>query len=314
MDPSPGSAWSGNLLAECARVLRTIPFDGLHVDQYGDPKTAWDARHDPVDLPRAFVDFVRAASDGHPGKTILFNAVGNWPIEALAGSAVDFVYIEVWPPDRTYRRLAEIVLDAGRLSRGKAVVIALYTPAERPGNNLLADAVILACGGTRIELGEGARLLSDPYFPKHEGIPLDLRAGLRRLADFAVRDGEWLRPYALPAEDREMWSKSELDPAFIVVDGPTLTVARRYPGLLVVTLVNFTGLDSLQRWDEAHPAPTPSRDVSIKIQMPQRPARVFWDCPEEARGPRSLGFEYSEGILTIEIPQISLIGLVAIYD
>jgi hypothetical protein len=91
-------------------------------------------------------------------------------------------------------------------------------------------------------------------------------------------------------------------------------VARRYPCLLVVTLVNFTGLSSPQRWDEAHPAPTSSNDVSIKIERTRRPARVFWDCPEDAHGPRSLGFDYSEGILIIEIPQISLMGLVAIYD
>ena len=314
MDPSPGGPWSEHLLAECARVLHAIPFDGLHVDQYGDPKTTWDARRHSVDLPRAFVDFIRAASDRHPGQTILFNAVGNWPIDALAGSAVDFVYIEVWPPDGTYRRLAEIALDAVRLSGGNAIVIALYIPADRPANNLLADAVILACGGTRIELGEEARLLSDPYFPKHEAIPPDLRAGLRRLADFVVRDGEWLRTYALSAEEKGTWSESELDPAAITVGAPLTTVARRFPGFLVLTLVNFAALDSHQRWDEAHQAPTPSSDVSIKIQMPKRPARVFWDCPEAADGPRSLWFDHSEGILTIEIPQISLIGLVAIYD
>jgi hypothetical protein len=93
-----------------------------------------------------------------------------------------------------------------------------------------------------------------------------------------------------------------------------MTVARRYPGLLVVTLVNFAGLDSHQRWDEAHPSPMPSSDVSIRIQMPQRPARIFWDCPEEAHGPQSLRFDYSKGILTTQIPHISLIGLVAIYD
>jgi dextranase len=34
MDPSPGSPWSGHLLAECARALRMIPFDGLHVDRH----------------------------------------------------------------------------------------------------------------------------------------------------------------------------------------------------------------------------------------------------------------------------------------
>ena len=109
MDPSAGSSWSGHLLAEGARTLQGIPFDGLHIDQYGDPKQAWNADHNLVDLPRAFVDFIQSASDQHPDKTILFNAVGNWPIDALAASAADFMYIEVWPPDLEYRHLAEIV-------------------------------------------------------------------------------------------------------------------------------------------------------------------------------------------------------------
>src|SRR4026209_396893 len=109
MDPSAGSLWSQHLLAESGRALQSIPFDGLHIDQYGDPKLASDSKHNSVNLPQAFVDFIQAASDQHPNQTILFNAVGNWPIEALVESSVDFMYIEVWPPDVEYRHLAEIV-------------------------------------------------------------------------------------------------------------------------------------------------------------------------------------------------------------
>jgi dextranase len=314
MDPSAGSSWSQHLLAEGARALQSIPFDGLHIDQYGDPKHAWDSHHNPVDLPRAFVDFIQSASDHHPNQTILFNAVGNWPIEALAESAVDFLYIEVWPPCVEYRHLAEIVLNAVRLSHGKAVVIALYLPANRPVNNLLADAVILACGGTRIELGEEARLLSDPYFPKHEEISPELHIELRQFSDFAVRNGEWLRPYTLSASEREVWAQGELKAKFISIDDSIWAVARTYPKKMVVQWVNLSGLDPHQRWDDAHAAPTPCRKVSIKIQMPQRPAGIFWDCPEQTSGPQAVNFEHADGILTFQIPQINFIGLVAIHE
>jgi dextranase len=314
MDPSAGGSWSQHLLAEGTRTLQGIPFDGLHIDQYGDPKQAWNATHNNVDLPRAFVDFIQSASDQHPDKTILFNAVGNWPIEALADSAADFMYIEVWPPDLEYRHLAEIVLNAVRLSRGKAVVIAHYLPANRLANNLLADAVILACGGTRIELGEEARLLSDPYFPKHEEISPDLYAELRLLADFTVRNGEWLRPYSLSTAEKKAWSEGDLDPKFISTDESIMTLGRHHPKLIVLQMVNFSGLDPHQQWDMVHAAPSSRQHVAIKIQMVQRPAQVLWDCPEQLEGPQAIHFQHANGILTFYIPQINFTGLVAIYE
>jgi dextranase len=314
MDPSRGSPWSRHLLNEGRRAVEAIPFDGLHVDQYGDPKQAWNSQGNFVNLPQAFVDFVQAASDQHPDQTILFNAVGNWPIEVLAESAVDFLYIEVWPPDFEYRHLAAIVLNAIHRSHGKAVVIALYLPANRPANNLLADAVILACGGTRIELGEAARLLSDPYFPKHEEISPILLSELRKLSDYLVRNGEWLRPYALSADEREKWSQGELNSAFISTEDTLWTVARNYPKTLVIQLVNFASLDSHQRWDAAHEAPLPCQEVVVRIQIPQRPAQVLWDYPERIDGPQELGFEYSNGLLTVTIPHIHFTGLIAIHE
>ncbi|HEX9331360.1 MAG TPA: glycoside hydrolase family 66 protein [Anaerolineales bacterium] len=314
MDPSEGRPWSVHLLNECTRALDAIPFDGLHIDQYGDPKSGLGSNHQPVDLPRAFVDFIQSASNEHPNRTIVFNAVGNWPIEALAESTADFMYIEVWPPDVEYFHLAEIVLNAVRLSHGKAVVIALYLPAKRLANNLLADAVILACGGTRIELGEGIRLLSDPYFPKHEEISLDLQKGLRRFLDFIVRDEEWLRPYPLSAEEKERWAESELNPNHIITDDSIMTVVRNFPGKMILHLVNFTNLSVHSRWDEVHATPAPCQDVSVNIRRDRRPTKIFWDCPEQRKGIQELDFAYSKGILTFQIPQINFIGLVAIYD
>jgi dextranase len=314
MDPSSGSFWSRHLLAECARTLTNIPFDGLHIDQYGDPKQVWDSHQNVVDLPRAFADFIQSASHQHPGRTILFNAVGNWPVEALAESDVHFLYIEVWPPDVEYRHLAEIVLNAVGLSHGKAVVIALYLPARRTANNLLADGIILACGGTRIELGEEARLLSDPYFPRHEEVSPELQNELQRLADFTIRNGEWLRPYTLSSLQKQVWSNGELNSELISIDNGIWTVMRNYPKSFVVQFINFSGLDPHQRWDEAHVAPTAGQDVSVKIQTPHCPTQVFWDCPEQMTGPQALHFEYSEGMLTFQIPHIQFIGLVAIHE
>ena len=38
MDPSPTSPWTDHLMDEFGRVLDNLPFDGIHLDQYGAPK------------------------------------------------------------------------------------------------------------------------------------------------------------------------------------------------------------------------------------------------------------------------------------
>jgi dextranase len=268
MNPIADGPWMRHLLAECGRVLATLPFDGLHVDQYGNPKVAFDAAGQPVDLPAAFAGFVAALKGVHPRATVLFNAVGNWPIETLVVSPQAFAYIEVWPPAISYRDLRQIVTGARAMSKGKPVVIALYLAADRPANIRLADALIFSCGGSRIELGERERLLADPYFPKHQALTSELKVALRRYYDFAVRYGDLIGPGA--ADSTEY-------PAH--VPQGVWAVSRIARGWLTVCLINMTGLDG-GRWDEAHPAPAPVADVPVRVVAPRPVHRVWWASPD----------------------------------
>jgi dextranase len=312
MDPSRDSPWSQHLLAEAGRALAEIPFDGLHIDQYGDPKQAWDAAGRLVDLPQAFTSFIQTAAAKFTAKTVLFNAVGNWPIEALAASPLDFLYIEVWPPVVEYRQLAQIVLDAVMLSGGKPVVIALYIPAERTANILLADAVIAACGGTRIELGEETRLLADPYFPKHQALQAELKASLRRLYDYFVRYGEWLGSYTLTDAEKIQWAAGSLDADFVTIDPSIWCVVRSRPDGMSLTLVNFSGLD-IPRWDISHPAPRPRQAVPVTIAYPRQPQRISWCCPEQTCNLQTLEYIFSDGIIRFTLPQIQTMGMIIIH-
>ena len=313
MDPSPGSPWNRHILQEASKTLREISFDGLHIDQYGEPKQAWDARNKAVDLPRAFVEFIRTTREQNPGKAILFNAVGNWPIEALARAPLDFMYIEVWPPQVEYQQLASIVLRAVQLSRGKPVVIALYLPANHPANILLADAIILACGGTRIELGEDAQLLVDPYFPKHQPIPDELRGELYRFYDYAVRTGEWLGSYNLSDGQRRTWAKAEFNPSSLTLEERVWSVMRQRPDGLCFSLVNLKGIEN-PSWNTAHPVPIPALEMTVTVEYPRKPRQVSWASPEQDRGPQALGFEYEQGKLHFAIPNLRYTGVIYIHD
>nr|MBA3873297.1 hypothetical protein [Anaerolineae bacterium] len=192
MDPTQGSPWAAHLLNDFANVLDNTKFDGIHIDQYGAPKDGIDANGKEVQLDTVFPTFVNDAVDvvhakrGADGVTI-FNLVGNWPVETVAPSKEDAVYIEVWPPDKEFMDLHRIVANAQKLSGGKPVIIAAYILPERTTNVRLANALIFASGGFYLELGEPGKLLADPYFPKYGTLDNNQKDVLARYFDFMVR-------------------------------------------------------------------------------------------------------------------------------
>lgn len=302
MNPAPGSAWSKHLIGECMLALRALPYDGLHVDQYGEPKVAFDSNGQPVDLPAAFVAFIAALKQAAPRATVLFNAVGDWPSDALAVSQQDFVYIEIWPPCVTYAAVGEVVQRARSAAQGKPCVIALYLPTDRPANIRLTDALLFSHGATRIELGEAARLLADPYFPKHEPLDAGLRMVLHRYYDFAVRYGEWLGPAAGVAV-----------PIAVTVPAGVIALARRTAETLTVCLVNFCGLGEA-RWDEAHPAPDLLSDFPLLVAIEARVSNVMWASPDQEHLDLAVtAWRRDGGIVEVAVPQLQFWTMVTFF-
>jgi hypothetical protein len=128
-----------------------------------------------------------------------------------------------------------------------------------------------------------------------------------------VRNGECLRPYTLSEAEKERWAEGVFLPSYISTGDSIMTVVRSFPGKMSLQLVNFTDLGPHLRWDEDHPAPTPCVNVSVSIQRSQSPTRIIWDSPEQNKC-HLLDFEYSNGTLMFQIPQINYTGLVVIYD
>jgi len=294
MNPEAGGHWQKHLLDECNRVLLTLPFDGLHIDQYGEPKSGFDAAGQPVDIARAFGDFIQAAADGHTGLPILFNAVGNWPIETLAAAPVAFNYIEIWPPDIHYTDLARIVRKARKLSDEKPVVIALYMPAAREINHLLSDAMILSAGGCRIEIGENARLLTDPYFPKHEAILDSLMTKLRTCADFAVRYEEWVGPL-IPESAAPVLTLPEGVEAFY----------RKVKAGASLSLVNLKSGDPLC-WNDAHDSPEVVNAFTLEIPLDFTPQKVWLLEPYGSTESRLLAHRLNGDKVSVAVPDLEV--------
>jgi dextranase len=249
--------------------MTEVGFAGIHLDQYGEPRLAFDSDGDEVDLPAAFSNFVADLKRRRPETSATLNAVKNWPMEELSTSREDFYYVELWPDTPSYPEVERVVREARECGNGKQVVVALYVPAEREANVLLVDAMILASGGTRIELGEDRRLLADPYFPNHEQISTELGRALLRYWDTAVRYGDLLF-------DREVPADSTLE-----VEGPDGVWTGPYQshGWLVVALVNFRGLGDA-RWDRAHPPPDALVDAALRVRGGPAIVSVWWVDPD----------------------------------
>lgn len=112
-----------------------------------------------------------------PEGGVIFNCVNNWPVTDVASAPQDAVYIEVWPPNDSYRDLYALVREAKLLSGGKSVVLAAYLkPFETGGEAAenafrLAWAVISASGGTQLVLGEDRCALRDSYYVQSRPAP-----------------------------------------------------------------------------------------------------------------------------------------------
>lgn len=300
MDPSRGSGWVSHLIDQFNRILNELNFDGIHIDQYGDPKTAFNSKREMVDLPQAFVDLIKVTHELRGSTTTLFNAVGNWPIDALAQSDIAFPYIEIWPPDVRYLDMIQVITNARKLSGGKPVVLAQYISSKHPANVIMASTLAMACGCCRIELGEDLRLLSDPYFPKNEAISDKTRQLLKQNYDFYVCYGEWI----------EKSNKEEE-----ITQLPSEVFFRKYRDEkgVIINLVNMTGIGWDTSWNSQHEDVTGKANISIKLELGYEPKVVLFATTDDLNiGMKQISYKYEDGMVMIDVPELTRWGLVDI--
>jgi dextranase len=237
---------------------------------------------------------------------VYFNAVGNDPVETVAPSNQDGVYIEVWSPYNYFMDLPRIINNAQTLGGNKPVIIAAYISPENRHNVLLADALILGSGAYHLELGEPDAMLADPYFPKYGTMDADLSASIARYYDFAVR---YENALALDTVDA-----SEARASALTIDG-VLTESRRSRdrvGVLVragqahetFSLVNLMGITS-PRWNQQADAPTPLRDLAVTLNVERPVKRLWWASPDTGDlSAHAVEFTVSGETMTFRLPSL----------
>ncbi|MBN1563892.1 MAG: hypothetical protein JXA10_08635 [Anaerolineae bacterium] len=320
MDPTPGSPWADHLLDQFAQVLDQTAFDGIHLDQYGAPKTGQNAAGEQVDLAVVFPAFIDLAAQvvaekrGDDG-AMIFNAVGNWPVETVAPADQDVVYIEVWDPYREFLDLHQIIANAQMLGGGKPVIIAAYIHPNTAHNVRLADAVIFASGAYHLELGEPNAMLADPYFPSFGEMKPELQAVMQRYYDFLVRyenilaidttDATPRRAAALTIADVETGNDRSRNCVAVIV--------RMGAESETFSLINFMGLRH-GKWNEAHFAgPEALTDLPVTLATDRSVVRVWIASPDGADiAPQMVDFVQTNGAISFTVPSLDYWTLITV--
>jgi dextranase len=324
MNPAPGSRWNEHLLGEFADVLDHTAFDGIHIDQYGSPKNGFDEAGNPIDLAEVMPQFVNQTAElvqeqrGDDG-VVLFNCVGNWPIDVIAPSQVDASYIEVWSPYNDYIDLNRIITNAQAWGAGKPVILAAYISPAWTINWRLANAVIFASGGSHIETGEPGTMLADPYFPRFEMIDEAQQALFQRYYDFLVRYENVL---AINTAAGSYGQHSDVDLGDVRTGGiraknRVVPIVRTGDGFDTVSLINFIGIDGSDWNAPTNVPPTPLNDLPVSIQV-SRPVRDVWAAsPDDAAAmnAESIPFTVENGVLQFRLARLDYWSMIVVeYD
>ena len=325
MNIAPECGWSGHLAGEYRKAI-AFGFAGIHMDTYGFPKHVWDGQGRPLELAEEFPKLIARAAETvrreDPDGGVIFNAVNNWPVEAVADAAQDAVYIEVWPPNDTYFDLYALIRQA-RLRSGRNVVLAAYLKpfqledvpaAERAFR--LAWAVICASGGTQLVLGEKQGVLRDSYYVNYATFRPEFLPVVQNYCDFLVRYGDLLyndqgtdvsrtaagginEDVCFSSDTAGFSSGGEADRVW--------TILRESKQRLTVHLINLQGNDG--RWNEPKAEPARTGGIRIHFRL-DRPVKGFYCASPDAQSLRAAELPYAvrntaQGrIYDVEVPEV----------
>ncbi len=291
MNISQGNGWATHILEEYRNAIR-FGFCGIHMDTYGFPKKVWDNCGHQVDLDKEFSGLINAAADMSQKEDdnggVIFNAVNNWPVEAVAGSNQDSIYIEVWPPNDTYYDLYALIREARSYSRKNVILAAYMKPFldedVEAGERALRMtwATISASGGTQLVFGENHGLLRDSYYVNYAKLRPEFLPIVQKYCDFLVRYesllyndcGTDISKTASGGINEDICFNS--DTCRFSTDGKSdtvWTIVRESEFRLTIHLINLKGNDCL--WNEGKREPQQVQDIRINFRL-DRPVRGFY--------------------------------------
>jgi dextranase len=293
---NPGDpGWQSYIIQREQDVFAVYPFDGWQMDSLGNPGTVYTATGTLIDVASGFASLVNQAKGGLPGKSVIFNDVGNYALAQIATSTSDVMYAEQWPSlgQATYSDLQATV--ALTEASGKATILPAYMNYSYAQANaggtfntpgvLLTDAAIFANGASHLELGDGTQMLDNEYFPNHNlGIPSDLQTRLGDEYAFLVGYENVLRD--VPSLPQVQCNAAGLASSSVSTSGAIWIFSKRRGGNDVVHLINLLDQPSADWRDdqEQQVAPAVRQNVTLSCSGGTVPSEAWWASPDVAGG------------------------------
>lgn len=306
MDITPDSPWTDHIVDQFRQAVKA-GFDGIHMDQYGFPKKAIrriEGTEELIDLAEcypALIDRTHAAvKEINAEAGVIFNNVGNYPINKTATSDQEALYIEVWPPVVRLRELKGLIDNAKSLNPDKPVILSAYLPSFYPkaGNDkvwaenggLLTMATIFASGGYHLLLGEDKGMLTMPYYPDYAEMRPEFAVEVRRYYDFIVRFGTLIHNTQLEDVSYTYTAGVNTEITFQAAVpfapngdiGSVWTIIKRMPGYQLLQLINLVGLED-DYWEHGkHKRPEPQKEVICTLLIEQPIESIYTASPDDS--------------------------------
>jgi dextranase len=305
MNVAAGNGWRTHIIEEYCKAMQA-GFDGIHMDTYGFPKTAFDASGRLVRLDREYPSLIadtRAATGAIKQKAahnvaLIFNNVGNWPTADTARAPQDAVYIEVWPPNTDYAHIRQIILDAqAACNYHKTIIIAAYvapfrTEAEGSAlmSALLLFGVIVSHGATQLLLGENNAALTQGYYSDYTKLSPSTVSCLRKYADFSVRYAavfydSLLRDVSMThiCADNTEYRCHAPNWNVIPETGKLWLTIREKDSAKMINILNLAGCNDTC-WNSGKCESPVYREIPFSVQTDFGIKGIWWASPDRAGG------------------------------
>jgi dextranase len=311
-------------------VYANFDFDGYQIDQLGGRADLYDYDGNRINLPKGYASFIDAMKTRHPSKRLVMNAVSSYGASQIAGSGkVDFCYNEVWNDEPEFADLHKIIkANDSYSSNSLRTVFAAYMNYDKAGSStgefntpgvLMADAVMMALGGSHLELGD--HMLSREYFP---ATPLEmseeLRTAMIRYYDFMTAYQNLLRGTSTQTEFQADMSCPDPSKKITVAAWPPkkgniTTYAKKVGDADVIHLLNFLNIDNLS-WRDLQgkrTAPRLTRELPLSINYSKKVNRIWTASPDYHGGAVvELPFSQTDGKVTFILPSLKYWSMIVI--
>lgn len=335
--------WREHIVDQYQQVIEKLGFEGIHIDQYGFPKTYYSLvnnKRELKDMAAEFGRFIEYTRKELGEETaLIFNAVNNWPVEVVASKPQDVVYIEVWSPNDTFYHLRQLILEAKKLANyKKQIILAAYISSLNKKKKIsqesgeraarLTAATIFANGGFHLVLGEGANILTDAYYPEFCQLTPEFSRIIRNYYDLITRYSKYL--FSQNLRDKSAFLTGGInDEIMLEVKGEKInfgpngekdsiwTIVRENNKFKTLNLVNLMGIDTT-KWDQPqYTDPKIQQLIEIEWLIDEDVKNVYWITADKGDiRPRKIDFirdKHNRGeIIRFTIPELNYWGLVIV--